>query len=153
MAGHCDLPFRLLCREQGGVGLASTDLLNSRSVLRSSPVALALAATCPEDGPLSMQLYGNDSDPLPDAARWAVDHGADLIDIEGGSEERTAHRIRLFDDAFAAKFPVIRGESRPDGTARIACRRLDPEVGKSTVSLDPAVRYAIQGDATRGRSD
>ena len=27
MAGHCDLPFRLLCREQGGVGLASTDLL------------------------------------------------------------------------------------------------------------------------------
>ena len=84
MAGHCDLPFRLLCREQGGVGLASTDLLNSRSLLRGSPVALALAATCPADGPLCMQLYGNDSDPLPDAALWAIDHGADLIDINMG---------------------------------------------------------------------
>ena len=84
MAGHCDLPFRLLCREQGGVGLASTDLLNSRSVLRGSPVALALASTCPADGPLSMQLYGNETDPLPEAARWAVDHGADLIDINMG---------------------------------------------------------------------
>jgi tRNA-dihydrouridine synthase B len=84
MAGHCDLPFRLLCREQGGVGLASTDLLNSHSLLRGSRVALALAATCDADGPLSMQLYGNESDPLPDAARWAVDHGADLIDINMG---------------------------------------------------------------------
>jgi tRNA-dihydrouridine synthase B len=84
MAGHCDLPFRLLCREQGGVGMASTDLLNSRSLLRGSPVALALAATCPADGPLSMQLYGNETDPLPDAARWAIDHGADLIDINMG---------------------------------------------------------------------
>ena len=84
MAGHCDLPFRLLCREQGGVGMASTDLLNSHSLLRGSPVALALAATCDADGPLSMQLYGNESDPLPEAARWAVDHGADLIDINMG---------------------------------------------------------------------
>ena len=67
MAGHCDLPFRRLCREHGGVGLASTDLLNSHSLLRGSPRALALAATCEEDQPLCMQLYGNAEDPLPDA--------------------------------------------------------------------------------------
>ncbi len=84
MAGQCDLAFRILCRELGGVGLASTDLLNSHSLLRGSPTALKLAATDPADQPLSMQLYGNDGDPLPEAAKWAVDHGAALIDINMG---------------------------------------------------------------------
>lgn len=84
MAGYCDLPFRLLCRELGGIGLASTDLLNSRSILRGAPQAMRLAATCDEDDPLCMQLYGNDTDPLPEAAAWAVDHGARVIDINMG---------------------------------------------------------------------
>ncbi|MCI0364895.1 MAG: tRNA dihydrouridine synthase DusB [Phycisphaerales bacterium] len=84
MAGYCDLPFRLLCRELGGVGLASTDLLNCHSILRGRPTALKLAATNREDQPLCMQLYGNSSDPLPEAAKWAVDHGAAVIDINMG---------------------------------------------------------------------
>jgi tRNA-dihydrouridine synthase B len=84
MAGHCDLPFRRLCREHGGVGLASTDLLNSHSILRGSPRAMNLAATCEQDSPLCMQLYGNEEDPLPEAARWAVDHGAAIVDINMG---------------------------------------------------------------------
>lgn len=84
MAGQCDLAFRRLCRELGGVGLTSTDLLNSHSLLRGSPTALKLAATHPTDQPLCMQLYGNGDDPLPEAARWAVDHGAAIIDINMG---------------------------------------------------------------------
>ena len=84
IAGHCDLAFRILCREQGGVGLASTDLLNSRAVLRGSPRSLELAATDPADQPCGMQLYGNWDDPLPEAACWAIDHGARLIDINMG---------------------------------------------------------------------
>ena len=84
IARHCDLPFRLLCRELGGVGLASTDLLSSRAVLRESRSSLELAATCGKDEPLCMQLYGNDEDPLPEAARWAVDHGAAVVDINMG---------------------------------------------------------------------
>jgi nifR3 family TIM-barrel protein len=66
------------------VGLASTDLLNCRALLRESPKSLELAATDPADRPCGMQLYGNWEDPLPDAARWAIDHGADLIDINMG---------------------------------------------------------------------
>lgn len=84
IAGHTDLSFRLLCRELGGVGLASTDLLNCHSLLRGAPAALALAKTSPDDQPLCMQLYGNDSDPLPEAARWATDHGAVIVDINMG---------------------------------------------------------------------
>jgi nifR3 family TIM-barrel protein len=84
IAGHTDLAFRLLCRELGGVGLACTDLLNCHSLLRASPTALALAKTSAADTPLCMQLYGNDSDPLPEAACWAVDHGAIVVDINMG---------------------------------------------------------------------
>jgi len=84
MAGYCDLPFRILCRELGGVGLASTDLLNCHSILRGNQTALQLAATCSQDQPLCMQLYGSSEDPLPDAARWAVDHGAVIVDINMG---------------------------------------------------------------------
>ena len=84
IAGHCDLPFRRLCREIGGVGLASTDLLNCHSLLREAPTALRLAESSPDDSPLCMQLYGNQDDPLPEAAKWAVDHGAVIVDINMG---------------------------------------------------------------------
>jgi tRNA-dihydrouridine synthase B len=84
MAGYCDLPFRTLCRELGGVGLASTDLLNCHSILRGNPAAMRLAATSAADQPLCMQLYGNSQDPLPDAAKWAADHGAVIVDINMG---------------------------------------------------------------------
>jgi len=84
IAGHCDLAFRILCREQGGVGLATTDLLNSRAILKQSARTLELAATNGLDQPCGMQLYGNSEDPLPEAAAWAIDHGARLIDINMG---------------------------------------------------------------------
>lgn len=84
IAGHCDLAFRLLCRELGGVGLACTDLLNAHSVVRGRPRVQNLAATCDDDRPLAVQLYGAPTDPLPDAARWAVDHGATIVDINMG---------------------------------------------------------------------
>jgi tRNA-dihydrouridine synthase B len=84
IAGHCDLPFRLLCRELGGVGLACTDLLNCHAVLRGTAKSLDLAATAAEDQPLAIQLYGSDQDPLPEAGAWAVDHGARIVDINMG---------------------------------------------------------------------
>jgi tRNA-dihydrouridine synthase B len=84
IAGHCDLAFRLLCRELGGVGLASTDLLNCRAVLKQSPRSRELAATTDADQPLCMQLYGCDEDPLPEAGVWAVERGAKVVDINMG---------------------------------------------------------------------
>jgi tRNA-dihydrouridine synthase B len=84
IAGHCDLPFRILCREQGGVGLASTDLLNCHALLRQTSRSMDLAATNGLDQPCGMQLYGNWTDPLPEAAIWAIEHGARLIDINMG---------------------------------------------------------------------
>ena len=58
IAGYCDLSFRLVARSCGGVGLVCTDLLSPDGVLRENKRSLELAATCPEDWPLAMQLYG-----------------------------------------------------------------------------------------------
>ena len=84
IAGHTDLAFRLLCRELGGVGAAYTDLLNSHAILRETPRTLDLARTCSADEPCGMQLYGNGDDPLPEAAVWAIEHGARIVDINMG---------------------------------------------------------------------
>ena len=84
MAGITDLPFRLLCREIGGVGLACSELLNSRAIVRGVPAILEKATPPPEDSPICIQVYGNVEDPLPEAAAWAAEHGAVVVDINMG---------------------------------------------------------------------
>jgi nifR3 family TIM-barrel protein len=84
IAGYCDVSFRLVARSCGGVGLAVTDLLSPEGVLRENKRSMELARTCEADSPLSMQLYGSDTDRLCEAARWAEDRGAHVIDINMG---------------------------------------------------------------------
>ncbi|GAB4194655.1 MAG: tRNA dihydrouridine synthase DusB [Phycisphaeraceae bacterium] len=90
IAGYCDLAFRLVVRSvagyagHGSVGLACTDLLCPQAVLSENQKSLWLAATCPEDQPLCMQIYGADGRIMAEAARWAEAHGATTIDINMG---------------------------------------------------------------------
>ena len=84
MAGITDVPFRLLCRELGGVGLACSELLNSHAIVRGVPAVRNKAIPHPDDSPLSVQVYGNVEDPLPEAAAWAAANGAAIIDINMG---------------------------------------------------------------------
>ena len=84
MAGITDLPFRLLCRELGGVGLACSELLNSHAIVRGVPAILEKATPPPEDSPICIQVYGNVEDPLPRAAAWAAEQGAAIVDINMG---------------------------------------------------------------------
>lgn len=84
IAGYCDLAFRLICREQGGVGLACTDLLSPQGLLRGTETSLDLARTNSEDKPVGMQLYGCDPELMAQAALWAVEHGATIVDINMG---------------------------------------------------------------------
>lgn len=84
IAGYCDLAFRQVCREQGGLGLACTDLLSPQGLLRGTATSLDLAMTNEFDRPVGMQLYGSDPAIMADGARWARDHGASLVDINMG---------------------------------------------------------------------
>lgn len=84
IAGYCDLAFRTVCREWGGVGLACTDLLSPQGLLRGTATSLDLAATNAFDKPVGMQLYGSDAEIMAQGARWAVEHGATVVDINMG---------------------------------------------------------------------
>ncbi len=84
VAGYCDLAFRMVCREWGGVGLACTDLLSPQGLLRGTATSLDLAGTNRFDRPLCMQLYGSDPVVMAQGARWAVEHGAAVVDINMG---------------------------------------------------------------------
>lgn len=84
IAGYCDLAFRMICREQGGVGLACTDLLSPQGLLRGTATSLDLAKTNDLDKPVGMQLYGSDPAIMAEGARWAVEHGAAVVDINMG---------------------------------------------------------------------
>src|ERR1700686_121466 len=70
LAGYTNLPFRLAVRELGGLGLATTDLVNARALLRFSRKTLELIDPCPADRPVAVQIYGANADEMRDAARW-----------------------------------------------------------------------------------
>jgi nifR3 family TIM-barrel protein len=84
LAGYTSLAFRLAVRRCGGLGLATTDLVNARSILENRPRAFELAETCPNDWPLAVQIYGHVPSEMRDAARRVVDLGAAIVDINMG---------------------------------------------------------------------
>jgi tRNA-dihydrouridine synthase B len=84
IAGYCDVSFRIVARSFGGVGLACTDLLSPEGLMRETARSLWIATTAEGDSPLAMQLYGANVEPLCEAARWAEDNGADVVDINMG---------------------------------------------------------------------
>src|ERR1700730_13760525 len=69
LAGYTNLPFRLAVRELGGVGLATTDLVNARALLRASRKTMELIQTCAADCPLAVQIYGADPAEMCSAAQ------------------------------------------------------------------------------------
>jgi nifR3 family TIM-barrel protein len=84
LAGYTNLPFRLAVRELGGLGLATTDLVNARALLRANSRTLELIQTCPEDRPVAVQIYGSDPKEMADAADWLENYGVSAIDINMG---------------------------------------------------------------------
>lgn len=84
IAGYCDLAFRLTVRPLGGLGLACTDLVNPRGLLRQTHKSMQLVETDPADRPLCIQLYGRETDELAAAAQWGESAGAATIDLNMG---------------------------------------------------------------------
>jgi tRNA-dihydrouridine synthase B len=84
LAGYTNLPFRLVVREIGGVGLCSTDLVNARSLLEKKPQAFKLIETRPADSPLAVQLFGSVPEEMRDAALMLEARGIASIDINMG---------------------------------------------------------------------
>src|SRR5947207_11775312 len=81
LAGYTNLPFRLAVRELGGLGLATSDLVNARALLRFSRKTMELIDTSPADRPVAFQIYGADLVDMAAAAQWLEHYGASSIDI------------------------------------------------------------------------
>ncbi|MGD1018889.1 MAG: tRNA dihydrouridine synthase DusB [Verrucomicrobiia bacterium] len=88
LAGYTNLPFRLIIREIGGVGLCTTDLVNARSLTEKNRKALQLIQTRPEDHPLAVQLFGTVPEEMRDAAALLESLGVSSVDINMGCPVR-----------------------------------------------------------------
>ncbi|AWI08971.1 tRNA dihydrouridine synthase DusB [Ereboglobus luteus] len=84
LAGYTNLPMRLTIRELGGLGWATTDLVNARSLIERNPKALQLIRSTPADRPMAIQLFGSDPAEMRDAAVICEQSGAASIDINMG---------------------------------------------------------------------
>jgi len=93
LAGYTNLPFRLTLREVGGLGLATTDLVNARSLLEKNPKALKLIETSPADRPLAVQLFGSVTEEMRDAAVYLESLGVASVDINMGCPVRKVCRV------------------------------------------------------------
>ena len=83
MAGITDLPFRRLCRELGA-GLAVSEMLTCDPSLRETRKTRLRMDHTDELAPISVQIAGTDPQRMADTARFNVDHGAQIIDINMG---------------------------------------------------------------------
>lgn len=83
MAGVTDRPFRSLCRRLGA-GLAVSEMLSANPELRYTRKSFERGDHQGEPGPISVQIAGGDPQQMAEAARFNVDRGAELIDINLG---------------------------------------------------------------------
>ena len=83
MAGVTDRPFRQLCKKMGA-GLAVSEMVTSNSLLYGSEKTRRRANHEGEVDPISVQIAGADPQMMAEAARYNVDNGAQIIDINMG---------------------------------------------------------------------
>ena len=83
MAGVSDLPFRLLCREQGA-GLAVMEMVSAKAILYKNKNTQELMRTVPDDHPVSLQLFGSDPDIVSEIALQIEEGPYDIIDFNMG---------------------------------------------------------------------
>ncbi|MGE3315978.1 MAG: tRNA dihydrouridine synthase, partial [Planctomycetaceae bacterium] len=84
LAGYTQLPFRRVVRELGGLGLATTDLVQAIDLVTGRRRARDIIETSADDKPLSVQIFGSQTARLVEAARWLEDNGYLGVDINMG---------------------------------------------------------------------
>lgn len=83
MAGVTDLPFRLLCKEQGA-GLLCMEMVSAKAILYKNKNTEELLTIDPRENPVSLQLFGSDPDIISEIAKQIEDRPFDILDINMG---------------------------------------------------------------------
>ena len=156
MAGVTDRPFRQLCREQGA-GLVVSEMVSSNALLWGSEKTRRRIDHAGENAPVSVQIAGAVPDLMADAARFNVDHGAQIIDINMGCPAKKVCNLMagsalLQDEALVGRIldAVVRAVEVPV-TLKIRTG-WDPENRNGTAVAHIAEQAGIQALAVHGRT-
>ena len=83
MAGVTDLPFRLLCKEQGA-GLICMEMVSAKAISFHNRNTEALMEIDPREKPVSLQLFGSDPDIISEMAKYIEEKPFDILDLNMG---------------------------------------------------------------------
>lgn len=83
MAGVTDLPFRLLCSEQGA-GLTCMEMVSAKAIMYHNKNTESLLEIHPREGPTSLQLFGSDPIILSEMAKKIEERPFSILDINMG---------------------------------------------------------------------
>ena len=80
MAGVTDLPFRLLCKEQGA-GLLCMEMVSAKAILYKNRNTESMLEIDPRENPVSLQLFGSDPEIISKIAHQIEDKPFDILDL------------------------------------------------------------------------
>ncbi len=83
MAGVSDLPFRLLCREQGA-GLTCMEMISAKAIYYNNKNTESLLEIHPDETPVSLQLFGSDSRIISEMAKRIEERPFAILDLNMG---------------------------------------------------------------------
>ena len=83
MAGVTDLPFRLLCKEQG-CGLLYTEMVSAKAILYKNKNTNILLEVNESEHPVAVQLFGSDPDIMAEIGTQVAEGPCDFIDVNMG---------------------------------------------------------------------
>ncbi len=83
MAGVCDLPFRLLCKEQGA-GLLCMEMVSAKAIFYKNKNTEELMQIHPEELPVSLQLFGSEPELMSEMAKRIEERPFSILDINMG---------------------------------------------------------------------
>ena len=83
MAGVTDLPFRILCKEQGA-GLLCTEMVSAKAISFHNKNTISLMQIDPVEHPVSMQIFGSEPDLMAEVAKSIEELPFQILDINMG---------------------------------------------------------------------
>ena len=107
MAGVTDLPFRMLCKEQGA-GLVCMEMVSAKAILYKNKNTKELLEIDSKERPVSLQMFGSDPDIMSDIAKQIEDLPFDILDINMGCPVPKV--VNNGDGCALMKQPLLAGE-------------------------------------------
>lgn len=127
MAGVTDLPFRVLCKEQGA-GLICMEMVSAKAIQFNNKNTFELMETDEREHPVSLQLFGSDPDVISEMAKRIEERPFDFLDINMGC-------------------PVPKVAGNGDGSALMKNPKLVGEIVEKTVK---AIRKPVTVKIRKG---